>query len=199
MAVTKTVAPALINIALGENIDLIGENKVQELESKLEFFVPQDIEKHIIGHLQTNKVKQILPHISMIQSVDSIRLAEEISKQSGKIGKNTDILIEINIGREDSKTGFLPEEVNENLFRIAEMSNITVRGMMAVPPICESEKEIRKYFSEIRKIYIDNRAKMLDNSMDVLSLGMTGDYVPAIEEGSTLVRVGSGIFGLRRY
>lgn len=200
MAVTKTVSPQLINVALADGIGLIGENKVQELESKLEFFVPQDVEKHIIGHLQTNKVKQILPFVSMIQSVDSVHLAEEISKQAVRSDRTVKILIEVNIGKEESKSGFLPEAVNENLFRIAEMPGISVCGMMAVPPVCETESEIRKYFAEMRKIFIDNRDKMLDNkNMDILSLGMTGDYVSAVKEGSTLVRVGSGIFGLRRY
>ena len=200
MAVTKTVSPVLINDALACGIDLIGENKVQELLSKLEFLNPPTVEKHIIGHLQTNKVAKILPVVDMIQSVDSLHLAEEISKQSQKIGKVTDILLEVNIGKEESKTGILPEEVNDILFNVAEKDGIRVRGLMAVPPICESETEIRKYFREMYKIFIDNRAKMLDNrSMDILSLGMSGDFEYAIQEGSTLVRVGSAIFGARRY
>ncbi|HHU84922.1 MAG TPA: YggS family pyridoxal phosphate-dependent enzyme [Clostridiales bacterium] len=200
MVVTKTFPPEVINLALECNIDLIGENKVQELMSKLEYLCPKDVEKHIIGHLQRNKVKQVLPHVSMIQSVDSIKLACEISKQSERLGKNTNVLIQINVGDEETKTGFSVDETEEALFQIAEMPNITIEGLMSIPPICETESEIRKYFSELNKIFIDKKDKIYHNkSMTVLSIGMTSDYEAAIKEGSTLIRIGSGIFGQRDY
>ncbi len=200
MAVTKTVEAEKINIALSEGIDLIGENKVQELLSKLPLLEPKTVEKHLIGHLQTNKVRQILGRADMIESVDSIRLASEISLEAKKRNITADILLEVNIGKEEAKSGFFPEDFIENIHMISEMSNIRVHGLMAIPPICAENDEIRGYFYKMRKLFIDIQSKKIDNvDMHVLSLGMSGDYKEAILEGSTLIRVGSSIFGERNY
>lgn len=200
MAVTKTVPPALINYALSLGIGLIGENKVQELLSKLEYLEPAGVEKHIIGHLQSNKVRKIIGEVSMIQSLDSVSLADEISLRAGMAGITTDVLLEVNIGSEISKTGLPYEEVLAIAQEIAEKPNIRIRGLMAVPPICGSETEVRRYFEKMRGLSEELKSRLKTRIVpDVLSLGMSSDYVPAILEGSTLVRVGSALFGARRY
>lgn len=200
MAVTKTVEPVFINHAIGCGVKLIGENKVQEFLSKKEYLRLEDCDAHLIGHLQTNKVKQILGEVSMIQSVDSIRLASEISKRSEQKGITTECLIEVNIGGEDNKTGLDLNLLTETVHEIAEMPYIKVKGLMTVPPICEEESELRKYFSKMHKIFIDIKDKKLDNiDMCILSMGMSSDYEEAILCGSNLVRVGSAIFGPRIY
>lgn len=200
MAVTKTVQPVCINHALSLGIDLIGENKVQELMSKLEYLKPADVEKHIIGHLQSNKVRKIVTEVSMIQSLDSISLADEISLRSETAGKVMDVLLEVNIGSELSKTGFAFDEVTERACEIAEKKAIRVRGLMAVPPICEKPEDVRLYFEKMKRLFDDTAAVLKGHPVpDVLSLGMSSDYVEAILEGSTLVRVGSALFGARQY
>lgn len=200
MAVTKTVEPIFINHAIEQGIDLIGENKVQELESKREHLHLQHCQVHLIGHLQTNKVKKIVGQVDMIQSVDSLRLAQEIGKQSASRGVRTPILLEVNIGREESKTGFIPEQLEENLDEIAQIGALQVEGLMAIPPICEDEKAARKFFSNMHQLFVDISAKKLDNiNMNVLSMGMSGDYPAAILEGANLVRIGSSMFGARKY
>lgn len=200
MAVTKTVAADKINAALACGIDFIGENKVQELLSKLDALNPQSVEKHLIGHLQTNKVRQIVGVADMIQSLDSIKLAKEIAKQAEKSNIRQKVLLEVNVGKEESKTGFLPEEVTERVYEIAEMQHIQVEGLMAIPPICEKNSELRLHFKNMHKLFIDIRAKKIDNvSMSVLSMGMSGDYEDAILEGSSMIRIGSSIFGARTY
>lgn len=200
MAVTKTVEPVFINHAIGCGVKLIGENKVQEFLSKKEYLRLEDCDAHLIGHLQTNKVKQILGEVSMIQSVDSIRLASEISKRCEQKGITTECLIEVNIGGEDNKTGLDLNLLTETVHEIAEMPYIKVKGLMTVPPICEEESELRKYFSKMHKIFIDIKDKKLDNiDMCILSMGMSSDYEEAILCGSNLVRVGSAIFGPRIY
>lgn len=200
MAVTKTHEPALINHALSLGIDLIGENKVQELLGKLDYLDPPAVEKHLIGHLQSNKVRKIVGVVSMIQSVDSLSLLQEIDRQSAAHGLVTDVLLEVNIGGEDSKTGLVPEAAPELAAAAWELPNVRLRGLMAVPPICETESEIRGYFARMRRMYEDLRSSASDHTViDTLSLGMSADYVPAILEGSTLVRIGSALFGMRRY
>lgn len=198
MAVTKTVQPVFINHALSLGIDLIGENKVQELLEKKPLLNGR-YESHLIGHLQTNKVKKIIHEVSMIQSVDSIRLAAEISKQAAAAEKTMDVLLEINIASEESKTGFLPQSFTEEALQIAEMSSVRIRGIMAVPPVCESESEIRKWFSAVRLKYEEMKSYPALKNMDILSMGMSSDYSQAILEGANLVRVGSALFGNRRY
>ncbi len=200
MAVTKTVEPALINHAIKCGINLIGENRVQEFLGKKPFLNLENCEAHLIGHLQTNKVKQIVPEVSMIQSVDSLKVATEISKQSQKLGIVTNCLIEVNIGQQDSKSGISAEQTKELVCAVAELEGIKVKGLMAIPPICEEDAVLRRYFSKMYNMFIDIRAKKIDNvDMSVLSMGMSSDYVQAIEEGSTMVRVGSSVFGARVY
>ena len=197
MAVTKTVPPVLINHALSLGVDLIGENKVQELLSKLDSLSPADVEKHIIGHLQTNKVRKIITTVSMIQSADSVGLAEEVSRQAEKNGVTVGLLLEINIGEEPSKSGFRYGEAREAAARIAELPGVALRGLMAVPPMDAPEAELRGYFRKMRRLFDDMRSSYA--VFDTLSLGMSADYAIAIEEGATLVRVGSALFGGRRY
>lgn len=200
MAVTKTVQPALINHALSLGIGLIGENKVQELMSKLKYLNADGVDKHIIGHLQSNKVRKITGTVSMIQSLDSVSLADEISLRSANANVETDVLLEVNIGAEASKTGFTPQEAIEKAAEIACKRNIRVRGLMAVPPVCETQKETRAYFEKMRYLFDDLKTALKEYpEPDVLSLGMSSDYVSAILEGSTLVRIGSALFGARRY
>ncbi len=200
MAVTKTVSPQYINHMLGQGIDLIGENKVQELLSKLEFLKTPLPEMHIIGHLQSNKVRKIIDKVSMIQSVDSLSLATEISRQAVLHEKQADILIEVNIGGEEAKTGLDVNKLFETAAEIAEMKNVNIKGLMCVPPICESDTEARRYFEKTGLLYEELKASLKDKcSLSVLSMGMSGDYVPAIYEGATLVRVGSALFGKRIY
>lgn len=200
MAVTKTVDPIFINYALDHGVKLIGENRVQELLRKKDELHLDGVEKHLIGHLQTNKAGQIVGVADMIQSVDSVKIAKEIAKQSIKKGINTDVLLEINIGAEENKTGFDVGEFSESLYQIAEIEGIKVKGLMCVPPICENDTILCKFFENIYNIYVDIKGKKIDNiDMQILSMGMSGDYENAILCGSELVRIGSAIFGPRIY
>ena len=200
MAVTKTVEPIFINHAIECGIDLIGENKVQEFLGKKAHLNLSGCDAHLIGHLQTNKVRQIVGEVSMIHSVDSVKLAKEISKRSLAAGCTTDCLIEINIGNEESKSGLAYCEFDETLEQIAELPGICVKGLMTIPPFDCSEVQLNKYFSKMHELFIDIKAKKLDNvDVCVLSMGMSSDYETAIKNGSTLVRVGSAIFGQRLY
>ena len=200
MAVTKTVESVYINRALDLGADLIGENRVQEyLDKKAELHL-NGVEKHLIGHLQTNKVKQIVGEVDMIESVDSVKLAKEISRVSANKGITTNILVEVNVGREDSKSGIYIEQLEELLLEIAAMDNIKINGLMTIPPICDTEKEVSEYFSTMYQSFIDIKSKKLDNiNMNILSMGMSGDFESAIANGSNIVRVGSAIFGARKY
>jgi len=200
MAVTKTVAPEYINHALSLGVKLIGENKVQEFLMKKDDLNLDGVEKHLIGHLQSNKVKKIIPHVDMIESVDSVNIAREIGKQSAAMGIVTDVLIEVNVGGEESKTGMPFELFSEGIYEIAEIPGIKIKGLMAVPPVCEDKTRLCGYFEQMRKLYVDFKSKNIDNiSMEILSLGMSADYPEAIECGSNLVRVGSALFGMRSY
>lgn len=199
MCVTKTVEAEYINPVLDMGADLIGENRVQEFLQKKDSLHLDKVEKHLIGHLQTNKVKQIVGEVDFIESVDSLKLAKEISKESVKKDILTDILVEINVGQEASKSGIYLDSLGELIYQIAELPNVKVKGLMTIPPICE-ETEARKYFYEIHKAFVDIKEKNIDNiNMDILSMGMSGDYEAAILEGSNIVRVGSAIFGARKY
>lgn len=200
MCVTKTVEAEYINPVLDLGADLIGENRVQEYLGKRDELHLDGVERHLIGHLQTNKVKQIVGEVDMIDSVDSVKVAKEIGKISARKGIVTDVLVEINIGEEASKFGLDPSELTETLCEISEIDAVRVKGLMAIPPICDSSSEIRKFFMNMNRMFLDIKAKKLDNiSMDILSMGMSGDYVEAILEGSTMVRVGSSLFGKRVY
>lgn len=198
MAVTKTVAPEYINHAIRCGVDLIGENKVQEYLSKKPDLLP--CEAHLIGHLQTNKVNRIVGEVAMIQSVDSVRLANEIAKRSLAAGITTDILAEINVGGEESKSGIEWDCAEETLAELSEIKGIKLCGLMAIPPVCENSDRARAFFSKMSRLFVDIRDKKLDNTdMHILSMGMSSDYYDAILEGSTLVRVGSSVFGKRIY
>lgn len=200
MAVTKTVEPIFINHAIDCGIDLIGENKVQEFLSKKPFLKLDNCKAHLIGHLQTNKVRQIISEVDMIQSVDSVKLAKEISKRSQMAGITTQCLIEVNIGDEESKTGLDLNLLTETIDEISLLPNIEVKGLMTIPPICDDEVTLNKYFSKMHEIFIDIKSKKLDNNNKyILSMGMSGDYEAAVRNGSDLVRVGSAIFGPRIY
>ena len=200
LAVTKTVEPAYINEAIASGVTQIGENRVQEYLGKRDALHLSGVKTHLIGHLQTNKVKSIVGAVDMIQSVDSLHLAQAIDKASTACGVRTDVLVEVNISREPQKSGVLPEKLPALLEEIASLSGISVCGMMTVPPILEKEYEKRKIFSEMYQLFIDNSAKKIDNiDMHILSMGMSGDYYEAILEGATIVRIGTAIFGHRHY
>ena len=199
MCVTKTVEPEYINPVLDLGADLIGENRVQEYCSKLETLHLDGVEKHIIGHLQTNKVKYISGRVDMIESVDSIKLAKEISKEFKKAEAVANVLVEVNIGKEESKSGCDIEELEDLLCQISELDNIKVKGLMTIPPICD-ESEARKYFAKMHDKFVELQQKNISGvEMQILSMGMSADYEAAILEGSNIVRVGSAIFGARKY
>lgn len=200
LAVTKTVDAARINEAIRLGVDRIGENRVQEYRQKKEELHRDGVETHLIGHLQTNKVRQIVGQVDLIQSVDSIRLAAAIAKRSEELAVTTPILVEVNIGGEEAKSGVAPEELEQLLTEIAPMKGIHVRGLMTIPPIFQKESEKRKIFSKMYQLFVDIGAKKLDNiDMMELSMGMSDDYREAILEGSTMVRIGSALFGKRNY
>jgi len=198
LAATKTVDADTINYAINKGITHIGENKVQELLAKNDAVI--DAHRHFIGHLQSNKVKDIIDKVELIHSVDSLKLATEISKQAVKKNLEMEILLEINIGDEESKWGFSPDNIEKELRLIANLPNIKVKGLMAIPPICETAEENRKYFKKMYKLFIDIRDKNIDNvSMEHLSMGMSDDFDIALEEGATIVRLGTALFGKRNY
>ncbi len=198
LAATKTVDSDTINYAISKGIEYIGENKVQELLSK--YGKINNVHNHFIGHLQSNKVKDIIDKVELIHSVDSLKLAKEISKQAIKNQLTMNVLLEVNIGGEESKWGFKPEEVENALREIALLEGIRVVGLMTIPPVCNEKEEARKYFRKMYKLFIDIRLKKIDNSsMDILSMGMSDDFDIAIEEGANLVRVGTALFGKRNY
>ncbi|MCD8026621.1 MAG: YggS family pyridoxal phosphate-dependent enzyme [Clostridiales bacterium] len=200
LAATKTVEPEIINYAISLGLDHIGENKVQELLSKYDSYDLNNCSLQFIGHLQTNKVRQIVDKVDLIQSVDSVKLANEISKQSLKRSKTTEVLVEVNIGREENKSGVMPEELENLLCQISNFEGIKVKGLMAIPPICDNKQKISQFFNNMHNIFIDISQKKLDNiSMTTLSMGMSADYYEAILEGATMVRVGSALFGKRNY
>ncbi|HBE14625.1 MAG TPA: YggS family pyridoxal phosphate-dependent enzyme [Ruminococcaceae bacterium] len=200
LAATKTVDAPTINHAISLGLRYIGENRVQELLSKYEDYDLDHASLQFIGHLQTNKVRQIVGKVDLIQSVDSVKLAREISRCSLKQNISTDILLEVNIGREENKSGVLPEALPELLDEIKDIPAIKVRGLMAIPPICENAQENCKFFDNMRHIFLDIGSKNIDNiSMEVLSMGMSDDYAEAIRCGANMVRVGSALFGKRNY
>ena len=202
MAVTKTVPVEVINHALSLGVEYIGENRVQELNSKYDSLIKDNKHIHLIGHLQTNKVKQVVGRVEMIQSVDSERVAEAIASRSRELGITADVLVEVNIGREQNKSGVMPEAAHELICKISEFDGINVQGLMAIPPADCEILQTRKYFEEIYKLFIDIGSKKTHNSsytMRCLSMGMSADYAEAVLEGSTMVRVGTSLFGRRIY
>ena len=199
IAVSKTKPVSMLREAYDLGIRTFGENKVQELTDKYEV-LPHDIEWHLIGHLQRNKVKYIIDKAALIHSVDSLRLAETIEKEAAKHQTTANILIEVNVAREESKFGIFPEDLEALVDEIAKLPHIQVDGLMTIAPFVPDPEENRPVFRELRKLSVDISAKKVDNvNMSVLSMGMTNDYQVAIEEGATMVRVGTGIFGARNY
>lgn len=199
IAVSKTKPVETLQEAYDLGVRIFGENKVQELTAKYEA-LPKDIHWHMIGHLQTNKVKYIIDKAELIHSVDSLKLAETIEKEAAKHDLIADILVEVNVAEEESKFGMKMEEVITFVEKVSAFPHVRVRGLMTIAPFVEDPEENRSIFADLHKLYIDIKKKNHDNdTVSVLSMGMTNDYEVAIEEGATMVRVGTGIFGARNY
>ena len=196
---TKVQEDAVIRAAIAAGLQVCGENRVQELVQHLEGDAYAGARVHFIGHLQTNKVKQVVGRVELIQSVDSPRLLQAIENQAEKLGVVQDILLEVNIAQEESKGGCLPGELEGLLDFSSHLSHVRLRGLMAIPPVSAAPGANRIYFAKMRQLFIDMRSKMSDNQRDMncLSMGMSADYEDAVLEGATLVRVGSAIFGPR--
>ncbi len=195
MAVTKTVSATDINIAVNAGITLLGENRVQEFLSKKDDY-DEKSSVHFIGKLQSNKVKYIINEVDMIHSVDNIKLLEQIDKYSKNNDKIMDILIEVNIGAEASKSGVLPDRLSDFIYETAEYKNVRVRGLMAIPPV----ENVESHFYEMNKLFCDAKSHKIDGNynMEILSMGMSKDYILAVKYGSNIVRIGSKIFGNRK-
>lgn len=199
IAVTKTISEDNINTAIQCGIDCIGENKVQEIRSKYDK-IKSDVEVHMIGHLQTNKVKYIIDKVSLIHSLDSIRLAKEINKRAKKSNKVMNVLVQVNVAEDDNKFGIHVKDLHNFLINLSELENIKVKGLMTIVPHVNNTEEVRPYFREMKNIFDDIADKKIYNiDMKYLSMGMTNDYLVAIEEGANMVRIGTGIFGKRNY
>ncbi|MCR5232700.1 MAG: YggS family pyridoxal phosphate-dependent enzyme [Lachnospiraceae bacterium] len=199
IAVSKTKPVEMIQEVYDLGVRDFGENKVQELVDKYDR-LPHDIRWHLIGHLQTNKVKYIIDKAYLIHSVDSLKLAKEISKEAVKRGICVNVLIEVNVAGEESKYGFSPDEVVDAVREIAQLPSIYIKGLMTVAPYVAVDEENRQFFIKIKQLTVDIMQKNIDNvSMDFISMGMSGDYEVAIEEGATYIRVGTSIFGERNY
>ena len=199
-AATKMNDAQKVRQAIAAGVDCCGENRVQELTKKLHENAYEGASLHFIGHLQTNKVKQVVGKVALIQSVDSLRLLEAIHKEAAAQSICQDILLEVNIGNEPSKSGFAKEELPQILEQAVKYPHIRIRGLMAIPPICENSTKNRKFFQEMYNLSVDITAKKYDNVwVDILSMGMSDDYREAIAHGSTMIRVGTAIFGARDY
>ena len=199
VAVSKTKPVAILQEAYDLGVRVFGENKVQEIREKYEA-LPKDIEWHMIGHLQTNKVKYIVDKVRLIHSVDSLRLAEVIEKEAEKHNRVVDILLEVNVAEEESKFGLKMPEVIPMAEKVVQLPHIRLRGLMTIAPFVENPEKNRAIFANLHDLYVDIKEKNIDNgTVSILSMGMTNDYEVAIEEGATMVRVGTGIFGARDY
>jgi len=200
VAATKMNDAERVRQAVAAGVDACGENRVQELQEKKPLGAYEGAPLHFIGHLQKNKVKYLVGQVDLIESVDSLELLEAIDKRAASMGAVQDVLLEVNIGGEEAKSGFRPEDVCAAAEKAGDFANIRVRGLMAIPPVCASPDENRPYFARMRQLFVDIGAKKYDNvTMDFLSMGMTGDFEAAIAEGANMVRVGTGIFGARDY
>lgn len=200
LAATKTVPVEVINHAISQGICCMGENRVQELLDKYPALDRERCDVQFIGQLQTNKVKYLMDKVSCIQSVDSVKLAKEISRLCQKNGLGMNVLVEVNIGQEENKGGIPPEQLMEFIDEIRLLPGIRVNGLMAIPPICSDKKELEHYFLGMRQYLVDIKGKSMDNvNMNCLSMGMSSDFALAIECGATMVRVGSSLFGAREY
>ena len=199
-AATKMNDAEAVRQAIAAGVDCCGENRVQELKQKLSENAYEGKPVHFIGHLQTNKVKQVVGKVDLIHSVDSLHLLEAIHTEASRQGIRQDILLEINIAGEDSKSGFDPSELSSVLEKCGEFHSIFVRGLMAIPPICQNKTENHKFFQKMYNLWVDITGKKYDNvSVDILSMGMSGDFEDAIACGSTMIRLGTAIFGPRNY
>ena len=199
IAVSKTKPVSMLQEAYDLGVRVFGENKVQEIRDKYEA-LPKDIEWHMIGHLQTNKVKYIVDKVKLIHSVDSLRLAETIEHEAEKHGCTADILLEVNVAEEESKFGLKMDEVIPLAEKISQFSHVNLRGLMTIAPFVDNPEKNRTIFADLQKLYVDIKEKNIDNgTVSILSMGMTNDYEVAIEEGATMVRIGTGIFGARDY
>ena len=199
IAVSKTKPVEMIREAMEAGADTFGENKVQELCDKYDR-LPRTVHWHLIGHLQRNKVKYVVGKAELIHSVDSLRLAEEIEKEAAKKNMEADVLVEVNVAAEESKFGVSVEETEKLVREIAALPHVHVQGLMTIAPYVEDPEENRPIFRTLKKLAVDIKMKNIDNvRMDMLSMGMTNDYQVAVEEGATMVRVGTGIFGERNY
>lgn len=199
IAVSKTKPVSMLQEAYDLGVRVFGENKVQEIREKYEV-LPKDIEWHMIGHLQTNKVKYIIDKVSLIHSVDSLKLAEVIEREAEKQNKIVDILLEVNVAGEESKFGLKPDDVIPMVEKIEKYSHLRMRGLMTIAPFVNNPEKNRGIFADLQKLYVDIKDKNIDNgNVSILSMGMTNDYEVAIEEGATMVRIGTGIFGARNY
>ena len=197
IAVSKTKPVPMLEEAYAAGARDFGENKVQEIVAKKPE-LPEDIRWHMIGHLQRNKVSQVLGKAVLIHSVDSLRLARQIETDAAKAGLDVDILLEVNVAREESKYGFMLEEVEDAIMTIKDFPHVHIKGLMTIAPFVENPEENRGIFKKLFEFAVDIDKKNIDNvTMGVLSMGMTGDYEVAVEEGATMVRVGTGIFGIR--
>ena len=199
-AATKMNGADAVREAIAGGVDCCGENRVQELTQKLSENAYAGAPVHFIGHLQTNKVKQVVGKVDLLQSVDSLRILEAVQKEAARQGIHQDVLLEINIGQEQSKTGFEKEEILPILEQMVKYPNVIVRGLMAIPPISQNPGENTKFFQEIFNLSVDITRKKYDNvSMDFLSMGMSDDFTDAIRCGSNMIRIGTAIFGARNY
>ena len=185
--------------AIAAGIDALGENRVQEMTAKLAEDAYRGAPLHFIGHLQRNKVKQVVGKADLIQSVGSLELLAEVDKQAEKLGLVQDILLEVNIGGEEAKSGFAPGAVEDAAARAKECAGVRVRGLMTIPPANATREENMVYFQKVKALYVDISEKMYDNKLEYLSMGMSGDYADAIRAGANMVRVGTAIFGARDY
>ena len=199
VSVSKTKPVEMLQEAYDLGVRVFGENKVQEIRDKYDA-LPKDIEWHMIGHLQTNKVKYIVDKVKLIHSVDSLRLVEIIEKEAEKHNRSVDILLEVNVAEETSKFGLKTVEVIPFAEKIAQFPHINMRGLMTIAPFVDDPEKNRTIFRDLHKLYVDIKEKNIDNgTVSILSMGMTNDYEVAIEEGATMVRIGTGIFGARNY
>ena len=200
VAVSKYHPSAAIREAYATGQRAFGESRVQELMQKREELADlPDIEWHFIGHLQRNKVKNVVGKVAMIESVGSLELLSAIDKQAEKLGIVQDILLEVNIGGEEAKSGFAPESLEQAAEEAKKCANVRVRGLMCIPPVAEGEHGSLPYFEKVHALFVDINAKLYDNTLDILSMGMSGDYEDAVRAGATMVRVGTAIFGARNY
>ena len=199
VAATKMNDAARVQQAIKAGVEICGENRVQEMLEKNAQAAYAGARLHFIGHLQKNKVKQVVGKVALIESVGSYELLEDIDRQAEKLGIVQPILLEVNVGGEEAKSGFAPESLEQAAEEAKKCANVRVRGLMCIPPVAEGEHGSLPYFEKVHALFVDINAKLYDNTLDILSMGMSGDYEDAVRAGATMVRVGTAIFGARNY